>query len=63
LKKHDKRTGLETKNAFMNNVVNRANFTTYSSLQEMIIRCERLYTEVSERLLAEGNDGLYEDER
>lgn len=63
LKKHDKRTGLETKNAFMSNIVNRANFTSYSSLQEMIHRCEQLYTEVSERVQEDGNDDLYEDER
>mmetsp|Transcript_3445 Transcript_3445/g.8182 ORF Transcript_3445/g.8182 Transcript_3445/m.8182 type:complete len:374 (+) Transcript_3445:332-1453(+) len=63
LKKHDKRTGLETKNAFMSNIVNGANFTSYSSLQEMIHRCEQFYTEVSERVREDGNHDLYEDER
>ena len=29
----------------------------------MISRCERLYDEVSQRLLQEGKQGLYEDER
>ena len=29
----------------------------------MINRCERLYDEVSQRLLQEGKQGLYEDER
>ena len=63
LKKHDKVTGLETRYAFMANVVNKANFTNYTRLQEMITRCELLYSEVSERLALEGRQDLYEDER
>jgi SPX domain len=63
LKKHDKVTGFDTRYAFMSNVVNKANFTTYTKLQEMIARCERLYSEVSDRVLQEGHQDLYEDER
>ena len=63
LKKHDKVTGYETRTAFMTNVVNKANFTHYPKVLEMINRCERLYEEVSDNLLREGKEGLYEDER
>jgi hypothetical protein len=63
LKKHDKVTGYLTRTAFMENVVNKANFTTYPRLLEMIGRCEQLYEQVSERLVQEGKDVLYEDER
>jgi SPX domain protein involved in polyphosphate accumulation len=63
LKKHDKVTGFDTRNAFMSNVVNKANFTTYTRLQEMITRCENLYSEVSNRVIQEGQQNLYEDER
>jgi hypothetical protein len=63
LKKHDKVTGYDTRNAFMLNIVNKANFTNYPKVLEMINRCERLYGEVSENLLREGKEGLYEDER
>jgi SPX domain len=63
LKKHDKVTGHDTRNAFMANVVNKANFTNYPQLLDMIMRCEKLYEEVSNHLLQDGNEGLYEDER
>mmetsp|Transcript_28315 Transcript_28315/g.42817 ORF Transcript_28315/g.42817 Transcript_28315/m.42817 type:complete len:369 (+) Transcript_28315:73-1179(+) len=63
LKKHDKVTGYDTRKAFMANVVNKANFTNYPILLDMIKRCELLYEEVSQRLLEEGKEGLYEDER
>jgi len=63
LKKHDKVTGYDTKNAFMSNIVNSANFTHYPKVLAMISRCERLYEEVSATLLREGKHGLYEDER
>lgn len=63
LKKHDKVTGYNTRNAFMGNVVNNANFTNYPLVLEMIKRCERMYEEVSQHLLKEGKEGLYEDER
>lgn len=63
LKKHDKVTGHNTRSAFMTNVVNKANFTHYPNVLAMISRCEKLYDEVSQRLLQEGKQGLYEDER
>lgn len=63
LKKHDKVTGYDTRKAFMANVVNKANFTSYPLLLEMISRCEHMYEDVSHRLLKEGKEGLYEDER
>ena len=63
LKKHDKVTGYDTRNAFMANVVNKANFTKYPVVLEMIKRCEQMYEEVSQRLLKEGKEGLHEDER
>mmetsp|Transcript_31032 Transcript_31032/g.73117 ORF Transcript_31032/g.73117 Transcript_31032/m.73117 type:complete len:365 (-) Transcript_31032:45-1139(-) len=63
LKKHDKVTGYETKNAFMANIVNKANFTHYPKVLTMITRCEKFYEEVSANLLKEGKEGLYEDER
>lgn len=63
LKKHDKVTGYETRGAFMANVVSQANFTVYPKVLEMISRCVCLYEEVSDRLLEEGKEGLYEDER
>ena len=63
LKKHDKVTGYETKNKFMANIVNKANFTHYPKVLSMITRCEKFYEEVSTNLLKEGKEGLYEDER
>lgn len=63
LKKHDKVTGYHTRNAFMANIVNKANFTNYPKVLEMIARCEQLYEEVSHQLVQDGKQGLYEDER
>lgn len=63
LKKHDKVTGYTTRNAFMANVVNNANFTNYPVILAMIKRCELMYEEVSQNLQNEGKEGLYEDER
>jgi SPX domain len=63
LKKHDKVTGHQTRGAFMANIVGKANFTNYPKVLEMITRCEQLYDDVSNRLLQEGKEGLYEDER
>jgi SPX domain protein involved in polyphosphate accumulation len=63
LKKHDKVTSFETRNAFMSNIVNKANFTNYTILQEMIGRCEQLYSKVSDKIVQEGQQGLYEDAR
>jgi hypothetical protein len=63
LKKHDKMTGYQTRNAFMANVVNKANFTNYPKVLQMISSCKQLYEEVSHRLVLEGKNCLYEDER
>ena len=63
LKKHDKVTGYETRKAFMTNIVNKANFTHYPHVLDMISRCESLYEDVTGNLLREGQEGLYEDER
>jgi SPX domain protein involved in polyphosphate accumulation len=63
LKKHDMVTGMETRIAFMENVVNKAKFTNYPQVLGMISRCEALYAEVSENLQRGGKEGLYEDER
>jgi SPX domain len=63
LKKHDKVTGHQTRSAFMANIVGKANFTNYPKVLAMITRCEQSYEDVSSRLLQEGKQGLYEDER
>lgn len=63
LKKHDKVTGYSTRNAFMANIVNKANFTNYPVVLDMISRCEQMYEAVAEQLLKEGKEDLYEDER
>ena len=63
LKKHDKVTGYTTRIAFMAKVVNKANFTNYPSVQEMIRRCELLYEEVSQKLKGQSARDLCEDER
>ncbi|GFH46794.1 hypothetical protein CTEN210_03268 [Chaetoceros tenuissimus] len=63
LKKHDKVTGFDTRIAFMANVVNKANFTRYPEVLEMIQRCEKLFEEVSQKLLMEGTSALCEDEK
>lgn len=54
LKKHDKVTGFDTRNAFMANVVSKANFANYPRVLLMIKRCELLYDEVTKKLMAEG---------
>jgi len=63
LKKHDKVTGYKTRAAFMANVVNKASFTNYPKVLEMIRRCESSYEEVSTYLVDEGNENLCEDEQ
>ena len=65
LKKHDKVTGYDTRVKFMANVVNKANFTHYPDLLQMISRCEATYEEVDKILLTEGksSSALDEDER
>ncbi|KAL7576347.1 hypothetical protein ACA910_018163 [Epithemia clementina (nom. ined.)] len=59
LKKHDKVTGIETREPFMINVVNKANFTNYPRIMDMIQNCQTLYQDASQRLL----QNMYEDER
>jgi hypothetical protein len=63
LKKHDKVTGHQTRAAFMSNVVNKSNFASYPKVLSMISHCEQMYEDVSSRLMQEGKEGLYEDER
>jgi hypothetical protein len=63
LKKHDKMTGYSTRGAFMMNMVNKQNFTSYPEVMGMILRCESLYEEVSKLLSNAGNEGFLEDER
>jgi len=62
LKKHDKVTGFDTRNAFMANVVSKANFANYPRVLLMIKRCELLYDEVTKKLMAEGCP-MCDDER
>jgi hypothetical protein len=63
LKKHDKVTGYRTCNAYMESVVNGANFTHYPEVMSMISSCEMLYEEISEALKDEGIKALSEDEK
>lgn len=63
LKKHDKVTGYKTRAAFMANMVNKASFTNYPKVLEMIRRCESSYEKVSRYLVDEGNEDLCEDEQ
>jgi hypothetical protein len=62
LKKHDKRTGRNTRNAFMA-MVSKANFNDTSRLQQMIRITQERYDEASERLIQPGRPKLREDER
>ena len=59
LKKHDKLTGHATRGPFMMNVVNKANFTNYPKIMQMIERCQVLYNDASRRLVLDmrGEDG------
>lgn len=63
LKKHDKVTGYNTRSAFMNNVVNKANFAHYPRTLEMIRRTQVHCEEATDVLSSEGRSDLYEDER
>lgn len=64
LKKHDKVTGYNTRCAFMNNMVNKANFSNYPRTLEMLQRTQALYEETTEMLSPElKQSGLHEDER
>mmetsp|Transcript_14146 Transcript_14146/g.39112 ORF Transcript_14146/g.39112 Transcript_14146/m.39112 type:complete len:380 (+) Transcript_14146:117-1256(+) len=51
LKKHDKVTGIATREPFMINLVNRAPFTNYPRILEMIKNCQLLYNDASQRLV------------
>ena len=63
LKKHDKVTGRSTRNAFMTSMVQGANFSDTTRLQQMIEGCERRYNEASSYLEKAGRPNLQEDER
>jgi SPX domain protein involved in polyphosphate accumulation len=64
LKKHDKATGYNTRCAFMTNVVNKANFSSYPRLLQIIQRTQLSYKEATEKLSSECNrPGLHEDEK
>jgi len=63
LKKHDKVTGYSTRQNFMTHYVNKANFSSYPKVLQLIQSCEKLYEEVSRKLAVEGKENLYEDER
>lgn len=60
LKKHDKITGHNTRKPFMTRLVNKANFTTYPTLMDMITHCQSLQEKVS---LEVENSNLAQDER
>jgi SPX domain protein involved in polyphosphate accumulation len=64
LKKHDKATGYNTRCAFMTNVVNKANFSSYPRLLQIIQRTQSSYKEATEKLTSEcKRPGLHEDEK
>jgi SPX domain protein involved in polyphosphate accumulation len=63
LKKHDKCSGYQTRSAFIEIIVNKASFTNYPKVIEMISRRERLFEEASGYLVRAGNKELSEDER
>jgi SPX domain protein involved in polyphosphate accumulation len=46
LKKHDKLTGLSTRNAFMRNVVEVQNFTHYPNVLELLKQTEKLFNDI-----------------
>ncbi len=48
LKKHDKATGLQTRDAFMRNIMSVANFTHYPYIIELLRESERLFTEIQQ---------------
>ncbi len=63
LKKHDKMTGRNTRAAFMNTMVSKANFSDTASLQGMIQMSLLKYKEASIELEKAGRSNLQEDER
>jgi SPX domain protein involved in polyphosphate accumulation len=46
LKKHDKLTGYNTRDAFMRNVMNLQNFTNYTYVMELVKKSEKLFEDV-----------------
>jgi hypothetical protein len=48
LKKHDKLTGLQTREAFMRNVMSQTNFAQYTYIMELLQESERLFTEIQQ---------------
>lgn len=63
LKKHDKVTGYRTCTAYMESIVNKANFTHYPEVMSLISKVQSLHEEVSKRLENEGKKALSEDEQ
>lgn len=63
LKKHDKKTGYQTRSAFMKNIINQSNFANYPELLNMISHCQALYEEASNKLRLSGRHNLQDDER
>lgn len=63
LKKHDKVTGYRTCTAYMESIVNKANFTHYPEVMAIISRVQSLHEDVSKRLEHEGKKALSEDEQ
>ncbi len=63
LKKHDKMTGRNTRAAFMNTMVSKANFSDTAPLQGMIQMSLLKYKEASIELEKAGRSNLQEDER
>lgn len=48
LKKHDKSTGFDTREAFMRNIMSQQNFTHYTKIAELLRESERLFTEIQQ---------------
>lgn len=61
LKKHDKKTGYDTKIAFMRNVVNTSNFASYPDMIAMIQECEVLYGKHAQHAGRKDNKNLREE--
>ncbi len=63
LKKHDKNTGYETSAAFLTNMVNKANFTHYPELTNMIQRSEEMFESFLQEIPEDGHKMLGDNER
>jgi SPX domain protein involved in polyphosphate accumulation len=57
LKKHDKRTGFDTRRQYMRNVVNQRPFHQYTDLKGVLAATERMYTHL-EKECGTGSPGL-----